>query len=55
MTEPEEQWRDLRGRARGVILRRWAPLVIVALLFVVGIAAGVSRCQRRRYCITTPC
>jgi hypothetical protein len=55
MTEPEEEWRDVRGRARAVMFRRWAPLVILALLVVAGIALGVSRYQRQKYCITTPC
>lgn len=55
MTEPEEEWRDLKGQARGVIVRRSAPLVILALLVTAAIAAGVSRYQRQKYCMPTPC
>ena len=55
MTEPGEEWRDLKRQARGVMLRRWVPLVVLALLVVAATAAGVSRCERPKYCIRAPC
>ena len=42
MTEPDEEWRDLKGQARGVIVRRWAPLVILTLIVTVAIAVVIG-------------